>query len=214
MSARLITYLERPVRPIVDTVSLLGRIAGGIAETLGLVGLTLGILLQLWQLLFRNFGLLRDLPLWVNDASTLALVCGAVIYAAASQTHLGFEGLAAALRREQLQKHIDMATKPIVTACLAILVYAGYEFAEQSRAVGGSYSTTFWSPLWVFYLLFPVALLLAAVRWLGRRPGDGQQAIAEERAKDIQQAHTELAEHTAADEHGTGGNREDSGTSR
>jgi TRAP-type C4-dicarboxylate transport system permease small subunit len=219
VSARFITYLQRPVRPIVDTVSLLGRIAGAIAETLGLVGLGLGVLLQLWQLLFRNLGLLRDLPEWVNDASTLALVCGAVIYAAASQTHLGFEGLATALRRKELQRRIDVATKPIVAACLIILVYAGWEFAQQTRVVGGSYSTTFWSPLWIFYLLFPVALALAAIRWLGRRPEDTEQAIAEARAEDIERAHSELAEHELADhgltdDPGQGANREDTGTSR
>jgi TRAP-type C4-dicarboxylate transport system permease small subunit len=156
---------------------------------LGLLGLGIGILLQLWQLLFRNIGLLRDLPLWVNDASTLALVCGAVVYAAASETHLGFEGIAVAFKRLELQKRIDQVTKPVVAACLIILVYAGYKYAQQSRSVGGSYSTTFWSPLWVFYLLFPIALALAAFRWLGRRPIDQEPTIAEARAEDISLTH-------------------------
>lgn len=214
MPPRLITSLERPARLIARLLGLLGRATGGIAETFGLLGLGIGILLQLWQLLFRNIGLLRDLPLWVNDASTLALVCGAVIYAAASETHLGFEGIAAAFKRPELQRRIDQVTKPVVAACLIILVYAGYEYVQQSKSVGGSYSTTFWSPLWVFYLLFPVALLLAALRWLGRRPQGSLREIAEARAGDIERAHTELAEHAPDNEHSTeGAHDDDTGTS-
>lgn len=197
VSARLISYLkylERPARVAARIFTVAGSVAGRIAETLGLLGLGIGIVLQLWQLLFRNIGLLRDLPLWVNDASTLALVCGALIYAAASESHLGFEGIAVAFQRRQLQKRINLVTRPIVAACLIILVYAGFQFAQQSRQVGGVYSTTFWSPLWVFYLVFPIALVLAAVRWLGRRADEAEQTIAEARAEDISLAHTALAE--------------------
>jgi TRAP-type C4-dicarboxylate transport system permease small subunit len=172
-------------------LQVIGAVAGYVSETLGLLGLGVGIVLQLWNLIFRNIGLLSVVPGWVSDASTLALVSGALLYAASTRTHLGFEGVARVMGRTKVQDRLDFATMPVVTAFLAILAYAGFQYVSETKQIGGVYSTAFWSPLWQFYLLFPVTFLLTALRWLGRRDRGGAQTIADERAIDIRRVEEE-----------------------
>ena len=160
---RKVTPAEHTAHRIARTV---GDWSGHIAETLGLIGLTIGITLQLWDVLARNLGFASlDFP-WVYDASSMALVMGAFIYLAATRRHIGFAGLADLIRNETLRKRLQMVTKPIVAALLLVLAYYGIELVRSQMQLGGSYSEAFYSPLWIFYAAFPITCILAAIRWL------------------------------------------------
>jgi len=144
----------------------MGDWSGHIAETLGITGLTIGIALQLWDVMARNLGFASlDYP-WVYDASSMGLIMGAFIYLAATRRHIGFAGLADLIRSETLRKRLQMVTKPIVAALLFVLAYYGIELVRTQMQLGGSYSEAFYSPLWIFYAAFPITCILAAIRWI------------------------------------------------
>jgi TRAP-type C4-dicarboxylate transport system permease small subunit len=143
-----------------------GDWSGYIAETLGIIGLAIGIGLQLWDVLSRNLGFPSlDYP-WVYDASSMGLIMGAFIYLAATRRHIGFAGLADLIRNEALRQRLQLVTKPIVAAMLLVLGYYGVELVRTQMQLGGAYSSAFYSPLWLFYAAFPITCILAAIRWL------------------------------------------------
>jgi TRAP-type C4-dicarboxylate transport system permease small subunit len=151
------------------------RIIGGIgdwsayiAEALGIFGLSLGIILQLWDVLCRNLDFKSLDPSWISDGSSLALILGALIYVAATRVHLGFTGIAEVLNNKTLKRRLEYVTNPLVAALLIFLAYYGILLVKDQIGFGGSYSTAFYSPLWLFYAAFPLTCILAAIRWLTR----------------------------------------------
>ena len=163
--------LSKPLRIIRG----IGDWAGYVAETLGILGLTIGIVLQLWDVICRNFGFKAADPSWVFDGSSLALIVGALIYVAATRQHLGFTGIAEVMNNKQLKRRLERFTNPLVAGLLIVLAYYGVLLVKDQIHFGGSYSTAFYSPMWIFYAAFPLTCILAAVRWLTRsikRDGD------------------------------------------
>jgi TRAP-type C4-dicarboxylate transport system permease small subunit len=141
-----------------------GDWSGYIAEALGITGLSIGIGLQLWDVLARNLGFGSLDYQWVSDASSLGLIMGALIYVAATRHHIGFAGVAELIRNDALRRRLQTFTKPIVAALLVFLAYYGIELVRSQIQIGGSYSVAFYSPLWIFYAAFPVTCILAAIR--------------------------------------------------
>lgn len=151
-----------------------GDWSGYVAEALGITGLSIGICLQLWDVLSRNLGFgSLDEP-WVLDGSSLALVLGALVYVAATRRHIGFVGLPDLINNKTLKRRMQAITNPIVAALLIFLAYYGIQLVTSQVQFGGSYSTSFWSPLWLFYAAFPVTCILAAIRWITRNLGRQQ----------------------------------------
>ncbi|MGA7835936.1 MAG: TRAP transporter small permease subunit [Acidimicrobiales bacterium] len=146
----------------------IGDWTGYIAETLGIFGLSLGIMLQLWDVLCRNLDFKSLDPSWISDGSSLALILGALIYVAATKVHLGFTGIAEVLNNKTLKRRLEYVTNPLVAALLIFLGYYGILLVKDQIGFGGSYSTAFYSPLWLFYAAFPLTCFLAAIRWLTR----------------------------------------------
>jgi TRAP-type C4-dicarboxylate transport system permease small subunit len=141
-----------------------GDWSGHIAEALGITGLSIGIGLQLWDVLARNLGFGSLDYQWVSDASSLGLIMGALIYVAATRHHIGFAGVAELIRNEALRRRLQAFTKPVVAALLVFLAYYGIELVHTQMQSGGSYSAVFYSPLWLFYAAFPLTCILAAIR--------------------------------------------------
>jgi TRAP-type C4-dicarboxylate transport system permease small subunit len=153
---------------ILRVIRGIGDWTGYIAETLGIFGLSLGIILQLWDVLCRNFDFKSLDPSWISDGSSLALILGALIYVAATKVHLGFTGIAEVLNNKKLKRRLEYVTNPLVAALLIFLAYYGILLVKDQIGFGGSYSTAFYSPLWLFYAAFPLTCILAAIRWLTR----------------------------------------------
>jgi TRAP-type C4-dicarboxylate transport system permease small subunit len=152
----------------VRIVRAIGDWTGYIAEAFGITGLSIGILLQLWDVLCRNFDFKSLDPSWVSDGSSLALILGALIYVAATRQHLGFTGIAEVMNNKTLKRRLEYVTNPLVSALLIFLAYYGVLLVKDQIHFGGSYSTAFYSPLWLFYAAFPFTCILAAVRWITR----------------------------------------------
>ena len=152
-----------------------GDWSGYVAEALGITGLSIGIGLQLWDVLSRNLGFGSLDYQWVSDASSLGLIMGALIYVAATRHHIGFAGVAELIRNDALRRRLQTFTKPIIAVLLVFLAYYGIELVRSQMQIGGSYSVAFYSPLWIFYAAFPVTCILAALRSITsdlKRPGE------------------------------------------
>jgi TRAP-type C4-dicarboxylate transport system permease small subunit len=150
------------------TIRVIGDWAGYIAETFGIAGLSIGIILQLWDVLCRNFDFKSLDPSWISDGSSLALILGALIYVAATRQHLGFTGIAEVMNNKTLKRRLEYVTNPLVAALLIFLAYYGVLLVKDQIHFGGAYSTAFYSPLWLFYAAFPLTCILAAIRWSTR----------------------------------------------
>ena len=165
---------------IVRVIAGIGDWTGYIAEFFGIAGLSIGICLQLWDVLCRNFDFKTLDPSWISDGSSLALILGALIYVAATRQHLGFTGIAEVLNNKRLKRRMEYVTNPLVAGLLIFLAYYGVLLVKDQIGFGGSYSAAFYSPLWIFYAAFPLTCVLTAIRWLTRsakRPGDDQDEI-------------------------------------
>jgi TRAP-type C4-dicarboxylate transport system permease small subunit len=164
----------------VSIVRGIGDWAGYIAEAIGIAGLSIGIVLQLWDVLCRNLDFKSLDPSWVSDGSSLALIIGGLVYVAATKQHLGFTGIAEVMNNKKLKRRLEYVTNPLVAGLLIVLAYYGILLVRDQMHFGGSYSAAFYSPLWIFYLAFPVTCILAAIRWLTRslkRRGDDEDDI-------------------------------------
>jgi TRAP-type C4-dicarboxylate transport system permease small subunit len=150
---------------------LLALCACRTAETLGMVGLSLGVVLQLINVVMRNLGLTRDVPAWLNDVSTLALVSGAFIYCAATERHIGFGGLLRLLPRGPVRTWVWRFSQLVTTVLLVALTVAGIELVHDQAQLGGSYATSFNFPIAAFYAIAPLTFGLAALRWIAQIPG-------------------------------------------
>lgn len=167
-------------KKILRVIGGIGDWTAHIAETLGIFGLSVGILLQLWDVLCRNLSFKALDPSWVSDGSSLALILGALIYVAATRVHLGFTGIAEVLNNKTLKRRLEYVTNPAVAALLIVLAYYGVLLVKDQIGFGGSYTTAFYSPLWLFYAAFPLTCILAAIRWLTRsikRDDDDDEVI-------------------------------------
>jgi TRAP-type C4-dicarboxylate transport system permease small subunit len=142
-----------------------------IAETLGMLGLSLGVVLQLINVVMRNLGLTRDVPAWLNDVSTLALVSGAFVYCAATERHIGFGGLLRLLPEGPARTWVWRFSQFVTTALLVTLTISGIKLVQDQSALGGSYSSSFNFPIAAFYAIAPITFGLAALRYLAQIPG-------------------------------------------
>jgi TRAP-type C4-dicarboxylate transport system permease small subunit len=142
-----------------------------VAEAIGMLGLSVGIVLQLINLVMRDLGLTSSVPTWLNDVSTLALVSGAFIYCAATERHIGFGGVLRLLPEGPLRTWAWRFSQLVTTVLLVVLTVGGVQLVQDQAAVGGSYSSSFNFPIAAFYAIAPLTFGLAALRWLSQIPG-------------------------------------------
>lgn len=147
---------------------IVARCACRLAETLGMAGLAIGIVLQLVNLLMRDAGLTRHVPAWMNDVSTLALVSGAFVYCAATERHIGFGGLLRLLPEGRPRTWMWRSRQIVTTALLIALTVAGIQLVHDQSALGGSYSSSFDFPIAAFYAIAPLTFGLAALHWVSQ----------------------------------------------
>jgi TRAP-type C4-dicarboxylate transport system permease small subunit len=177
--AGLIGRLHTVARAGFRVLDLGSRGARGLAETLGLIGLGFGIALQLVDLVMRNVGLTSSVPNWLDDGSTLALVNGAFIYWAATDRHIGFGGLVGYIPSLRVQVAIHRIAELIVVSMLVLLTVEGIGLVQSQAALGGSYSSAFDFPLWLFYAVAPFTFAISALRQLRRALGPEVELVAE-----------------------------------